>query len=60
MCIRDSYQQRNEILDATDLTPQISGLREGSFTDLTRQYVPAESVEEQWDIPCLLYTSRCV
>ena len=47
------YQQRNEILDATDLTPQISGLREGSFTDLTRQYVPAESVEEQWDIPAL-------
>ena len=47
------YQQRNEILDATDLTQQISGLREGSFTDLTRQYVPAESVEEQWDIPAL-------
>ena len=47
------YQQRNEILDATDLTPQISGLREGSFTDLARQYVPAESVEEQWDVPAL-------
>ena len=44
------YQQRNEILDATDLTPQISGLREGSFTSLARQYVPAESVEEQWDL----------
>ena len=28
-------------------------MREGSFTDLTRQYVPAESVEEQWDIPAL-------
>jgi preprotein translocase subunit SecA len=25
-------------------------LREGSFTDLVRQYVPEESVEEQWDI----------
>jgi preprotein translocase subunit SecA len=44
------YQQRNDILDATDLTAQISGLREGAFTDLVRQYVPEESVEEQWDI----------
>jgi preprotein translocase subunit SecA len=37
-------------LDATDLTAQIANLREGSFTDLVRQYVPEESVEEQWDI----------
>jgi preprotein translocase subunit SecA len=44
------YQQRNEILDATDLTAQITSLREGCFTDLVRQYVPIESVEEQWDI----------
>ena len=44
------YQQRNEILDATDLTAQITSLREGCFTDLVRQYVPQESVEEQWDI----------
>ena len=44
------YQQRNDILDATDLTAQIANLREGSFTDLVRQYVPVESVEEQWDI----------
>ena len=47
------YQQRNEILDADDLTAQISSLREGCFNDLVRQYVPAESVEEQWDIATL-------
>ena len=47
------YQQRNEILDAEDLAGQIAGLRESCFTDLVRQYVPAESVEEQWDIPTL-------
>ena len=47
------YQQRNEILDAEDLSGQIAGLRESCFTDLVRQYVPAESVEEQWDIPTL-------
>ena len=44
------YQQRNDILDAADLTAQIAGLREGTFTDLVRHYVPEESVEEQWDI----------
>ena len=44
------YQQRNDIMDATSLSGQIASLREGCFTDLTRQYVPVESVEEQWDI----------
>ncbi len=44
------YQQRNDILDAGDLAAQIESLREGCFTDLVRQYVPVESVEEQWDL----------
>ena len=44
------YQQRNDILDATNLGPQIAALREGCFTDLVHQYVPPETVEEQWDL----------
>ncbi len=44
------YQQRNAILDAQDLNAQIRSLREGTFQDLVRAYVPHESVEEQWDI----------
>jgi preprotein translocase subunit SecA len=47
------YQQRNAILDAQDLNAQITSLREGAFEDLVRLYVPAESVEEQWDIATL-------
>jgi preprotein translocase subunit SecA len=47
------YQQRNDIMDADNLAGQIASLREGCFTDLTRQYVPVESVEEQWDIAAL-------
>ena len=47
------YQQRNAILDAQDLSAQIAALREGCFHDLVRQYVPPESVEEQWDIAAL-------
>ncbi len=44
------YQQRNDILDATDLSAQIGSLREGCFTDLVHEYVPAESIEEQWNL----------
>jgi len=47
------YQQRNEILDATDLSAQVQSLREGCFEDIVRQYVPVESVEEQWSLPTL-------
>ncbi|RFP10851.1 MULTISPECIES: preprotein translocase subunit SecA [unclassified Duganella] len=44
------YQQRNELLEATDISELIESLRHGAFTDLVREYVPAESVEEQWNI----------
>jgi len=44
------YQQRNDILDADSLSEQIKSLREGCFTDLVRQYVPENTVEEQWDL----------
>ena len=47
------YQQRNDILDAADLSDVIAAMREDCMTDLVRQYVPAESVEEQWDLPAL-------
>ena len=47
------YQQRNDILDAAEMDAQITGLREGCFTDLVRQHVPVESVEEQWDLVSL-------
>jgi preprotein translocase subunit SecA len=44
------YQQRNDILDTSDLSAQIDSLREGTFSDLVRHFVPLESVEEQWNI----------
>jgi preprotein translocase subunit SecA len=47
------YQQRNDIIDAADLSAQIASLREGCITDIVHQYVPTESVEEQWDLPGL-------
>jgi len=50
------YQQRNELLETTDISEMIASLRHGVFTDLVRTFVPAESVEEQWDIKGLQAT----
>ncbi|HEY1151958.1 MAG TPA: preprotein translocase subunit SecA [Pseudoduganella sp.] len=50
------YQQRNELLEANEIGDMILNLRHGVFTDVVRQYVPEESVEEQWDIPALQAT----
>ena len=47
------YQQRNDILEAETLSAQIAALRAGAMTDVVRTYVPAETVEEQWDLPGL-------
>jgi len=47
------YTQRNELLETTDISELIASLRAGVFHDLVRTYVPAESVEEQWDLPAL-------
>ena len=44
------YQQRNEILESTSVVEQITNLRASAMTEVVRTYVPAESVEEQWDL----------
>jgi len=47
------YQQRNELLEAHDMTELMSSLRHGMFADIVHAHVPLESVEEQWDLPGL-------
>ncbi len=47
------YQQRNEILDAQDLSALIAAMRDDCLADVVHQFVPPESVEEQWDLPGL-------
>jgi preprotein translocase subunit SecA len=44
------YQQRNEILEAGALHDRIANLRRSTLTDVVQACVPAESVEEQWDL----------
>jgi preprotein translocase subunit SecA len=47
------YALRNELLESQDVSPRIADLRAGVISDLFHVYLPAESVEEQWDIPGL-------
>ena len=43
------YQQRNELLESTDITETITAMRNDVLTAEANQYIPPESVEEQWD-----------
>ncbi|MFP6557873.1 preprotein translocase subunit SecA [Paraburkholderia sp. B3] len=45
------YQQRNELLEAHDITETIGAMRHGVITEIVRQFVPHGSIEEQWDVP---------
>ncbi len=47
------YQQRNELLETDDISETIRNMIAGQIEDTVRQYVPPESVEEQWDVPAL-------
>jgi preprotein translocase subunit SecA len=47
------YSLRNEVLESQDVSGRIADLRAGVIADLFRQFVPEESVEEQWDVPGL-------
>jgi preprotein translocase subunit SecA len=44
------YQQRNELLETTDVGETIENMVRGEIDDVVRRHVPADSVEEQWDI----------
>ncbi|WP_332672846.1 preprotein translocase subunit SecA [Aromatoleum sp.] len=47
------YQQRNELLATDDISETIRAMRQGVLHDTFRIHVPAETVEEQWDVPAL-------
>jgi preprotein translocase subunit SecA len=43
------YQQRNELLESTDITETITAMRNDVLTAEANIFIPPESVEEQWD-----------
>lgn len=44
------YQQRAELLEATDISETITAMREGVLSELFAEYLPHGSMEEQWDV----------
>ena len=50
---KETYRLRNQILESKDIGDLIANLCEDVFTSIVRNYVPVESMEEQWDIPGL-------
>ena len=44
------YQQRNYLLDNDDISETIRVIRHDVFNDVIDQYIPPQSLEEQWDI----------
>jgi len=47
---KEIYRLRNEVLETKDVGGLIANLRESCFSDLFAEYIPQESVIEQWDI----------
>ncbi len=47
------YAQRNELLETDDISETITAMRQGVLNEVFRRYVPADSVEEQWELPAL-------
>src|SRR5262249_10319541 len=44
------YQQRNELLESSDIADTVRNMISGLIDETVRRYIPPESVEEQWDI----------
>ena len=44
------YAQRNDVLESASITDTVDNLLVGCFSEIVNRYVPAGSVEEQWDL----------
>ncbi|MDO9283017.1 MAG: preprotein translocase subunit SecA [Methylotenera sp.] len=47
------YEQRNELLEATDVGETITAMREDVLITVIASHIPPDSVEELWDVPAL-------
>ena len=47
------YEQRNELMETEDVSELINALREEVLEATIDQYIPPQSLEEQWDVPGL-------
>lgn len=45
------YEQRNELLEASDVGETVAAMRQDVLTGLIATYIPPGSVEELWEVP---------
>ncbi|MGO4412064.1 MULTISPECIES: preprotein translocase subunit SecA [Cupriavidus] len=50
---KEIYKLRNDVLESNDVGEMVGNLRESVLVELFRAHVPAETMEEQWDIASL-------
>ena len=44
------YEQRNELLEATDVSETLAGIRSDVVEGICQKHVPENSIDEQWDL----------
>lgn len=47
------YDQRNELMLASDISEMIQSIRQSVISAVVSQYIPPRSIDEQWDVPGL-------
>ncbi|HUD43200.1 MAG TPA: preprotein translocase subunit SecA [Dokdonella sp.] len=47
------YEQRNELLDSDSVAQTVAAIRTDTLTEFVGRFVPAHSVDEQWNLPGL-------
>ena len=52
------YQQRNELMSAEGLDDMVTNMRDSVLDDTVAQYLPPQSIPEQWDIEGLAASMR--
>jgi preprotein translocase subunit SecA len=47
------YQQRNELLESSDISETVEAMRADVLNTTVDEYIPPQSMEEQWNVPGL-------
>jgi preprotein translocase subunit SecA len=47
------YAQRDELLETDSIADTVADIRDDVVTGVVRRFVPADSIDDQWDLPAL-------
>ena len=52
------YEQRNELMESSDISDMVSDIRSEVVDELVSEYIPPQSIDDQWDIGGLARTLK--